>query len=64
MKTVGKAMKINRHNKSSETTTLRDTLITYRQTPHPATGLPPANMLFRDGARFRQVGGNSGQRVR
>ena len=24
-------------------------LRTYRQTPHPATDIPPANMLFRDG---------------
>ena len=52
MKTVGKAMKIANHSKVSETRALRDALVTYRQTPHPATSLPPANMLFRDGMKY------------
>ena len=29
--------------------TLKRTMNNYRQTPHPATGIPPAAMLFRDG---------------
>jgi len=44
MKTVGKAMKINRHNKGSETTTLRDALITYRQTSYPDQPNQPKNL--------------------
>ena len=53
MKTVGKAMKINRHAKQNEAEALREALKTYRQTPHPATGIPPANMLFRDGLKHK-----------
>ena len=49
MKTVGKAMKIANHSKESEAEALRDALRTYQQTPHPATDIPPANMLFQDG---------------
>ncbi len=51
MKTIGKAMKINRQSSKNETTTLREALKTYRQTPHPATEVPPANMMFRDGLK-------------
>ena len=51
MKTIGKTMKINQHSKISETKALREALTTYRQTPHPATGIPPSNMMFRDGIR-------------
>ena len=51
MKTIGKAMKINQHNKIPETKALNEALTTYRQTPHPATGIPPPNMMFRDGIR-------------
>ena len=46
MKTVGKAMEIANHSKESEAEALRNALGTYRQTPHPATGIPPANMIF------------------
>jgi len=31
--------------------TLKDALVTYRQTPHVATGIPPANFIFRDGIK-------------
>ena len=51
MKSIGKAMKVGRQTKASESDSLREALKTYRQTPHPATGIPPANMLFRDGIR-------------
>ena len=51
MKTVGKAMKISTHDKLSESKALRDALVTYRQTPHSATGIPPANVMFRDGVK-------------
>ena len=51
MKTIGKTMKINKHSNNSESESLREALKTYRQTPHPATGIPPANMLFRDGLK-------------
>ena len=49
MKSIGKAMKVGRQTKASESDSLREALKTYRQTPHPATGIPPANILFRDG---------------
>ena len=51
MKTVGKTMKSALHSKLSEEETLEKSLSNYRQTPHPATGLPPGAMLFRDGMR-------------
>lgn len=51
MRPLGKAMKIGYQNGVPEKETLRRALSNYRQTPHPATGLPPAAMLFRDGQR-------------
>ena len=51
MKPLGKAMKIGYANKIGESETLRHALDTYRQTPHPATGIPPASILFRDGTK-------------
>ena len=51
MKTLGKATKIGYNNKQNETSTIKAALKTYRQTPHPATNMPPASMLFRDGVR-------------
>ena len=51
MKTVGKAMKVANYQRRSEEKALKEALRTYRQTPHPATGVPPANYLFRDGVR-------------
>ena len=51
MRPLGKGMKVGRKEGIPEKETLRDVLRSYRQTPHPATGLPPASMLFRDGYR-------------
>ena len=51
MKPLGKAMKIGNFNKVPEEETLNAAIKTYRQTPHPSTGMPPGNMLFRDGVR-------------
>ena len=51
MKPLGKAMKIAYQDKRSENEVLRDVLNSYRQTPHPATGIAPADMLFRHGVR-------------
>ena len=44
-------MKIAHMNKNSEKETLNQLLNNYIETPHPAIGLPPAAMLFRDGKR-------------
>jgi len=55
MKTVGKTMKVTHNSKASETRPLRDTLTTYLQTPHPATGISLANMVFRDGIKSQFV---------
>lgn len=49
MKPLGKAMKIANHNKKSEKEALSMLLQNYRDTPHPATGVSPGDMLFRDG---------------
>ena len=49
MRSLGKAMKIAHMNKNSEKETLSQLLNNYRDTRHPATGLSPAAMLFRDG---------------
>ena len=51
MKPIGKALKISGHHGLSEKQALQSTLNNYRQTPHPATGVAPANMLFRDGIK-------------
>ena len=48
MRPLGKAMKISNFNKASENNTLQNLLQNYRDTPHPATGVPPAAMMFRD----------------
>lgn len=53
MKTIGKTMKIDRHTSRNESKALREALKTYRQTPHPATGIPPASMMFRDGLNHK-----------
>ena len=44
-------MKSAIHSKLSEEDALNTALSNYRQTPHPATGLPPGEMLFRDGMK-------------
>ena len=51
MKTIGKAMKIANNSKVSEADALQKALSTYRQMPHPSTGIPPASALFRDGIK-------------
>ena len=51
MKPLGKAMKIGFNQQASETQTLQSFLQTYRDTPHPSTGVAPGAMLFRDGYR-------------
>ena len=51
MKPLGKAVKIAGHEQISEREAVKELLDNYRNTPHPATGLPPASMLFRDGIR-------------
>ena len=51
MKTVGKAMKSAHYNKHSEKEVLQKAVSNYIQTPHPATGLPPGAILFRDGIK-------------
>ena len=48
MKPLGKAMKAAHNGNESKHTMLVQLLSNYRDTPHPATGLPPAAMLFRD----------------
>ena len=42
-------MKIGFQNKETEKKTLQEAISSYRNTPHPQTGIPPASMLFRDG---------------
>ena len=49
MKPLGKAMKIAHQTGKSEKEALRNLLANHRDTPHPATSLPPGSMLFRDG---------------
>ena len=51
MRPLGKTMKIGRQNGKSEMESLAGLLSLYRDTPHTTTGLPPANMLFRDGKK-------------
>ena len=53
MKPIGKAVKAAHFNGESEKEALQAALKSYRQTPHVATGIPPSNMLFRDGARLQ-----------
>ena len=48
MRPLGKATKIAHRNKKNEKDTFELLLNNYRDTPHPATGLTPASMLFRD----------------
>jgi hypothetical protein len=51
MKPLGKAMKAAHYNGQSEEEALHWALNSYKQTPHVATGVPPASMMFRDGIR-------------
>ena len=47
MKSVGKTMKISHRNTISEKEALDRLLSNYRDSPHPATGIPPNDMFFR-----------------
>ena len=49
MKPLGKAMKSGFWNKVPEQKVLKDVLKSYRDTPHPATGVSSGAMMFRDG---------------
>ena len=49
MKPLGKAMKVAKYDRISEKSALQNLLNDCRDTPHPATGVPPASILFRDG---------------
>ena len=51
MKPLGKCLKIAHRNRESKERAIRDLLMAYRTTPHPATGLSPGEMLFRHGYR-------------
>ena len=51
MKPLGKTMKIAHENKASKREALQQLLNNYRDTPHPATALPPGSMMFRHGYR-------------
>ena len=46
MMPLGKAMKVDKFDRISEKYALQNLLNNYRDTPHPATGVPPASMLF------------------
>ena len=49
MRPLGKTMKIAHHSNKNEKEAINTLLNNYRNTPHPATGVPPSAMLFRDG---------------
>lgn len=51
MRPLGKAMKIGLQEGKNEKDTLAKVLKAYQQTPHPATGIAPADQIFRDGIR-------------
>ena len=48
MKPLGKAMKIAHYTGSNEQKTLTKLLDNYRDTPDPATGIPPSGMMCRN----------------
>ena len=49
MKPLGKAMKIVHEYQQNISDALDDLLLTYRFTPHQATGISPGNVIFRNG---------------
>ena len=51
MKPLGKCIKIAIKNNFDKETAIKELLLAYRTTPHPATGLTPGEMLFRHGYR-------------
>ena len=51
MKAPGKCIKIAIKNNNDKETAIKELLLAYRTTPHPAKGLTPGEMLFRHGYR-------------
>ena len=51
MRPLGKALKAAHFNKKDKHTAIKEVLATYRATPHPATGVPPGDLLLRSGYR-------------
>eukprot|EP00112_Aurelia_sp_Birch-Aquarium-sp1_P022924 Seg6633.1 transcript_id=Seg6633.1/GoldUCD/mRNA.D3Y31 product="putative protein K02A2.6" protein_id=Seg6633.1/GoldUCD/D3Y31 len=51
MRPLGKALKPAHFNKAEKHTAINEVLATYRSTPHPATGVPPGDILLRSGYR-------------
>ena len=51
MRPLDKAVKTGRHNGIPENESQKNFVKNYRQTPHPATGLPPEAMSFPHGQR-------------
>ena len=49
MKPLGKIMKAAYYNNTDKEEALKQLLISYRSTPHPATGEPPGAIVFRNG---------------
>jgi hypothetical protein len=49
MRPLGKTMKIAHASNTCEKEALKTLLNNYRNTPHPATGVSPSAMIFRDG---------------
>ncbi len=51
MRPLGKTMKIAHYNHMGKQQALNQLLANYRETPHPATGISPGDMMFRSGYR-------------
>lgn len=49
MRPLGKSMKAAHYNREGKEEALDQMLSNYRATPHPATGLPPGDIMFRSG---------------
>ena len=49
MRPIGKAMKAAHYNRQDKREVLDQMLSSYRATPHPATNLPPGDVMFRSG---------------
>ena len=47
MKPLGKAVKIAKYRGKSVKKAIDDAVVTHRSTPHPVTGVTPAEMMFR-----------------
>ena len=55
MKPLGKALKAAHFNGQTSENALNDFLVGFQTTPHVATGVPPADFLFRDGYRANSL---------